>query len=114
MGAELSLVASCRPIARRTLSDREAVELERLFKALADRHRLKVLNLLHAAGEVCVCDFLPSLGLRQPTVSYHLRQLSEAGLVLRERKGSYVYYRLAPGALDRVGDLFAEARPAVA
>ena len=113
MAADLPLVASCQPIARPTLSDREARELERLFKALADRHRVKILNLLQA-GEVCVCDFTPSLGLSQPTVSYHLGQLLGAGLILRERRGSYAHYRLAPGALDRVGGLLASPLPAVA
>ena len=88
VAGQLPLVASCKPIARPTLSDREARELERLFKALADRHRVKILNLLQA-GEVCVCDFMPSLGLSQPTVSYHLGQLLEAGLILRDRRGSY-------------------------
>jgi ArsR family transcriptional regulator, arsenate/arsenite/antimonite-responsive transcriptional repressor len=111
---QLPLVASCQPLARPTLSDREASELERLFKALADRHRVKILNLLQAAGEVCVCDFVPSLGLSQPTISYHLRQLSDAGLILRERRGSYAYYQLAPGALERVGGLIAAPWPAVA
>ncbi len=102
------------PIARPTLSDREATELEQLFKALADRHRVKILNLLQAAEEVCVCDFLPSLGLSQPTVSYHLRQLTDAGVITREQRGSYAYYRLAPGALARVGSLIASPWPAVA
>jgi ArsR family transcriptional regulator, arsenate/arsenite/antimonite-responsive transcriptional repressor len=110
---QLPLVASCQPIARPTLSDREASELERLFKALADRHRIKILNLLQA-GEVCVCDFVPSLRLRQPTISYHLRQLLDAGLIVRERRGSYAYYQLAPGALERVGGLVAAPFPAVA
>ena len=113
MAEQLPLVASCKPIARQTLSDREARQLERLFKALADRHRLKILSLLQG-GEVCVCDFVPSLGLSQPTVSYHLRQLLEAGLILRERRASYAYYRLAPGALNRVGGLLASPLPAVA
>jgi ArsR family transcriptional regulator len=105
----LPLVACCSPIARPTLSDAQAVELETLFKALADRHRVKILNLLTQAGEesICVCDFVTPLDLKQPTVSYHLKQLTDAGLLLREKRGSFAYYRLAPGALGLLGDLVA-------
>lgn len=105
----LPLVACCTPLAEATLSENEAVALETVFKALADRHRIKILNMLVQAGDdaVCVCDFLPSLGLKQPTVSYHLKQLVGAGLLERERSGTYSYYRLAAGALDRVGGLLA-------
>ena len=105
----LPLVQCCTPLAGSTLSDDEAAELERLFRTLADRHRLKILNmLLRAGGEaVCVCEFVPALALAQPTVSYHLKQLAEAGLLERERRGTFAYYRLAPGALERLGDLLA-------
>ncbi len=103
------LVACCAPIARPTLSDTEAVELETLFKALADRHRVKILNLLARAGgeAICVCDFTEPLGLKQPTVSYHLKLLTDAGLLRRERRGSFAYYRLADGALAGLGDVVA-------
>jgi ArsR family transcriptional regulator len=105
----LPLVQCCTPLAGSTLSDDEAVELERLFKALADRHRLRILNILLAAeGEaVCVCEFQPALGISQPTVSHHLKQLVEAGLLEREKRGTFAYYSLVPGALDRIGDLLA-------
>jgi ArsR family transcriptional regulator len=113
MARVLPLVASCTPIARPTLSDAQAVELETLFKALADRHRVKILNLLARAGDeaICVCDFTEPLGLKQPTVSYHLKLLTETGLLARERRGTFAYYRLAEGALDRLGDVV--AAPAV-
>ena len=109
MSKLLPLVACCSPIARPTLSDAQAVELETLFKALADRHRVKILNLLARAGDeaICVCDFVAPLQLKQPTVSYHLKQLTEAGLLEREKRGSFAYFRLAPGALGRLGDLVA-------
>ncbi len=83
-----------------------------MFKALADRHRVKILNrLLSAEGEaVCVCDFEALLGLKQPTVSYHLKQLLDAGIVEREKRGSYAYFSLADGALAYVGELLAGAR----
>lgn len=105
----LPLVQCCTPLAGSTLSDDEAAELERLFKALADRHRLRILNiLLGAQGEaVCVCEFQPVLGISQPTVSHHLKQLVEAGLLEREKRGTFAYYSLAPGALERIGDLLA-------
>jgi len=110
---ELPLVECCTPIAGPALSPEEASELERLFKALADRHRLQILNcLVRADGEaVCVCDLEPLLGVKQPTVSHHLKQLVDAGLLERERRGTYAYYRLKPGMLDRIGGLLAE--PAV-
>ena len=101
------LVECCTPLAGATLSRDEAVELERLFKALADRHRLRIVNILaQADGEaVCVCEFQPTLGISQPTVSHHLKQLVQAGLLAREKRGTYAYYSLTPGALERVGDL---------
>lgn len=103
----LPLVESCAPLARPTLSAAEAEDLERLFKALADRHRVRILNLLAHAGEdgVCVCDFVPSLGLAQPTVSYHLKQLMDAGLLERLRRGSYIHYSISHGVLDRISGL---------
>ncbi|HEY1728129.1 MAG TPA: metalloregulator ArsR/SmtB family transcription factor [Candidatus Baltobacteraceae bacterium] len=74
-----------------------------LFKALADPHRLTILATLAQASEhVCVCDFTAGLPLNQPTVSHHLRLLREAGLVTTQRRGTWMYYRLTDGALDRV------------
>lgn len=74
-----------------------------LFKALGDAHRLTILaTLARAEDEVCVCDFTEALPLNQPTVSHHLRILREAGLVTSERRGTWVYYRLAAGARARL------------
>jgi ArsR family transcriptional regulator, arsenate/arsenite/antimonite-responsive transcriptional repressor len=86
------------------MTDDDAKELEAVFKALADRHRLKILNRLLAAGDeaVCVCDFEAMLDLKQSTVSYHLKQLLDAGIVEREKRGSFAYFSLADGALARV------------
>ena len=102
--ATLPLVQCCAPLTEPKLSDEEAGSLERVFKALADRHRVKILNrLLGADGEaVCVCDFEVMLGLKQSTVSYHLKQLLDAGIVEREKRGAYAYFSLAPGSLARV------------
>ena len=106
----LPLVECCTPLSGSTLSAAEAAELERLFKALADRHRLRILNcLLQAGGEpVCVCEFQPALGISQPTVSHHLKQLVSAGLLEREKRGTFAYYRLKPGVLERIGALLEE------
>lgn len=104
MSLEAPLIDCCSPLARPTLSEVEAAELEQLFKALADRHRVRILSLLAAAGEaVCVCKLMPALGLSQPTVSYHLKLLTRAGLLEREERGRFAFYRLAPGALERLG-----------
>ena len=64
-------------------------------------------------GEACVCDLTAPLGLSQPTVSHHLRILTEAGLLEREKRGPYAYFRLAPGALEQIGSMLAE-QPALA
>ena len=74
-----------------------------LFKALADPHRLTILaTLIKAQDEVCVCDLTELLPLNQPTVSHHLRLLREASLVTCERRGTWVYYRIAVDARDRL------------
>ena len=105
-GHVTSLIDCCSPLVRPSLSEEEAAELERLFKALADRHRVRIVNLLARADHaVCACNLEPLLGLAQPTVSYHLRLLVEAGLLERERRGRFAYYRLSAGALDRLGEL---------
>lgn len=74
-----------------------------LFKALGDPHRLAMLaTLARADDEVCVCDFTTALPLNQPTISHHLKILREAALVTNVRRGTWVYYRLAPGARERL------------
>jgi ArsR family transcriptional regulator len=107
-----SLIDCCGPLTLPTLTQAQAVELERLFKALADRHRVRIVNLLAdadanagAGDAICVCELMPALGLAQPTVSYHLKLLVQAGLIERERRGRFAYYRIAAGALDRLGEL---------
>jgi ArsR family transcriptional regulator len=91
----------CSPPAEVDAADRTADAA--LFKALADPHRLAMLaTLARACDEVCVCDFTGALPLEQPTVSHHLRILREAGLVTCERRGTWVYYRLAGDARARI------------
>ncbi len=103
----LPVVRCCAPLGQSALSEDDAAQLEQVFKALADRHRVKILNrLLSAGGEaVCVCDLEDLLELKQPTVSYHLKQLLDAGILEREKRGSYAYFSLSPGALERVREL---------
>lgn len=74
-----------------------------LFKAIGDSYRLCILSALaRAPNHVCVCDFTDALPLNQPAVSHHLRILRDAGLVTCERRGTWVYYKLAPDALERI------------
>lgn len=85
------------------LDDNEAVQLARTFAALADPARLRLFTMIAAQpGQVCACALVEPLGRSQPTVSHHLRVLYEAGLVDRERKGSWIWYSVVPG---RVQDL---------
>jgi ArsR family transcriptional regulator len=86
----------CPSVMSAPLNGVQAAELARGFTALADPVRLRVLSILAAApdGEVCVCDFVEPLGKSQPTVSHHLKILSEAGLVAGDRRGKWVWYSL--------------------
>ena len=91
----------CCPPATVDAADRTADAA--LLRALADPHRLTMLaTLARAEDEVCVCDFTGALPLEQPTVSHHLKILREAGLVSCERRGTWVYYRLACDARERI------------
>lgn len=101
----------CAPIVREALDAASAVTLARTFKAIADPARLRLLSLVaaHDGGEACVCELTEPLGLRQPTVSHHLRVLVEAGLLAREQRGVWAYYALVPGALDSLADVLRAA-----
>jgi len=112
----LPLVQCCAPLGSGALSEADAAELEQVFKALADRHRVKILNrLLAASGEaVCVCEFQDMLELKQSSVSYHLKQLLDAGIIEREKRGSFAYFSLEPGDFERIRGLLAVPEPAIA
>lgn len=99
----LPLIACCTPLGSE-LSDSEATELEALFAALADKHRVRIVSMLLKAGSesCCVCDFGTELGIAQPTVSYHLKRLADVGLLEREKRGTFAYYRLAPESIERL------------
>ena len=94
-------LACCPPVRTDTLDEAQAELLARSFAALADPVRLRLLSLVaSASGEVCACDLVEPSGRTQPTVSHHMRILVDAGLVERERRGSWVWYRPVPARLD--------------
>ena len=104
-GADPATVACCAPLGSALLTDAEAEATARLFKALADPHRVKIINLLATSSDpVCVCEFTGPLQLSQPTVSHHLKKLVQAGLLEREQRGIWAYYSLNRDALDRLAD----------
>jgi DNA-binding transcriptional ArsR family regulator len=96
-------IQRCCPSANVLYDDLEPAAA--LLKAIADPYRLKILATLAAStDEVCVCDFTDALPLNQPTVSHHLRILREAALVTCQRRGTWVYYRIASDAQARIDD----------
>ncbi|CAA9259144.1 MAG: Arsenical resistance operon repressor [uncultured Corynebacteriales bacterium] len=94
----------CPPITGAVLDHDEAVGLASVLKAVADPVRLRLLSLIQAGpdGEACVCDLIGPVGLSQPTVSHHLKVLHEAGLVTREKRGVWMYYRAVPARLAEI------------
>jgi ArsR family transcriptional regulator len=96
--------ACCGSLVREPLGAEQADDLARTLKALADPTRLRLLSIVAAAadGEACACDLTAPVGLAQPTVSHHLRILTDAGFLTRTQRGTWAYFRLVPGALDRV------------
>lgn len=101
-GIELSLLTGCcSPMVGRVLEPAEAEVLAASLKAIADPARLRLISIVAASGsgEVCVCDLTGPVGLAQPTVSHHLKILVEAGILTREQRGKWAYFRLVPGTL---------------
>ena len=94
----------CSPLAREPLTEDWAGDLARMFKALGDPVRLRLLSRVasHAGGEACVCDLSAGFDLTQPTISHHLKVLREAGLLECERRGTWVYYWVVPAALAQL------------
>ena len=92
---------------REPLGEEAAAELSRMFKALSDPIRLRLLSLIasHEGGEACVCDLIGPFDVSQPTISHHLKVLREAGLVGSERRGTWVYYWVLPDALGKLSSL---------
>ena len=94
----------CTPLVREPLTKDWAGDLARMFKALGDPVRLRLLSLVasHADGEACVCELSGSFDLTQPTISHHLKVLRESGLLECERRGTWVYYWVVPSALAQL------------
>lgn len=98
------LNACSTSIVREPISTAQARELAHLMKAVSDPARLRLISIVaaHSGTEACVCDLTEPLGLSQGTVSHHLKILVGAGILGREKRGTWAYYRLVPGALDSI------------
>jgi ArsR family transcriptional regulator len=110
--AELpTVVGCCSPLVREPLTAPQAVELSRLFKAMGDPVRLRLLSLIasHDGGEACVCDLTGVFDLTGPTISHHLKVLREAGLISGERRGTWIYYRSHPKVLAHMSAVLVPA-----
>lgn len=103
---ETAAEVPCPPLGAAELSAAEAERMACMFKALADPVRLRLLSRVaaHSSGEASVCD-IQNVGVSQPTVSHHLKKLREAGLIISERRGTWVYCRVAPGVLPAMAQM---------
>ncbi len=101
----------CCSVLVEPVTERDAEDLSVAFKALGDPARLRVLSLIASqpTGEVCACDLVAPIGKSQPTVSHHLRVLYEAGLVTKEKRGSWIWYRAVPDRLEQLRGALAPA-----
>jgi ArsR family transcriptional regulator len=105
----------CTPLAREPLGAAEADVLAPRFKALADPVRLRLLSLVQACegGEACVCDLTAAFDLSQPTISHHLKVLLDAGLLTREKRGVWAFYRVRPETLSALAAVIDVPQPAL-
>ena len=101
------LTECCSPVVGQVISPADAETLATSLKAIADPTRLRLVSLVaaHEGQEACVCDLTEPVGLSQPTVSHHLKILVEAGILTREQRGRWAYYRLVPGSLTDLARL---------
>ncbi|HAM27983.1 MAG TPA: transcriptional regulator [Microbacteriaceae bacterium] len=107
----VDVTACCSPLTRQTLPAEKAESLSRSLKALADPTRLRLISIVAASEgqEACACDLTEPVGLSQPTVSHHLKVLTDAGFLSRTQRGTWAYFALVPGALDSVARLLVSA-----
>src|SRR6266699_3231705 len=105
--------ACCPPLSQEPLSAEQTAQVAPMLKALADPVRLRLMSLVasHPGGEACVCDLNGAFDLTQPTISHHLKVLHDAGLLDREKRGVWVYYRARTQALASLGALIGTASP---
>ncbi|MFG6503137.1 ArsR/SmtB family transcription factor [Microbacterium sp. P05] len=96
----------CAPVTAGVLDEGEAERIARVFKALGDPTRVRLLSLIAASpnNEACICDLTAPVGLSQPTVSHHMKQLVDAGLATREQRGRWAYYRVVAQGLERAAN----------
>ena len=101
-----SLELCCEPLTTAALSEAQAAELAAAFKALADPARLRLFSIVASipGGEACACDLVAPIGRSQPTVSHHLSILVDAGLLSREQRGKWAWYRVVPARLAVLRD----------
>ena len=99
----------CAPVLASALSESQAVDLAAAFKVLADPARLRLLSMIASTDEACACDLVEPLGKAQPTVSHHLSVLTEAGLLEREKRGKWAWYRAVPERLAVLRDALGAA-----
>ncbi|MFD0921324.1 ArsR/SmtB family transcription factor [Saccharopolyspora rosea] len=101
----------CSPVMRAPLSAEQSTELARVFKAIGEPVRLRLLSLIasHAGGEACVCDLTGAFELSGPTISHHLKVLREAGVIEGERRGTWIYYRVRPETLRAISSVLVPA-----
>ncbi|MEV5437298.1 metalloregulator ArsR/SmtB family transcription factor [Streptomyces sp. NPDC052682] len=105
----------CAGLSTAPLDEDQAADLAKVFKALGDPVRLRLMSLIASrgeGGEVCVCELTPAFELSQPTISHHLKLLRQAGLIDCERRGTWVYYWVRPGVLDRLATFLTGSRTA--
>ena len=103
---EMLPIACCAPLDAPVLSDEEAAASAAVFAALGDPARVRIVNLLSSSADsVCVCELVEPLSLSQPTVSHHLKRLTDAGLLEREQRGRWAYYSLSGEARERLASL---------
>ncbi|MGQ4332466.1 ArsR/SmtB family transcription factor [Streptomyces hayashii] len=107
--------ACCPGLSAAPLDEDHAAGLAKVFKALGDPVRLRLMSMIASrgdGGEVCVCDLTPAFDLSQPTISHHLKLLRQAGLIDCERRGTWVYYWVLPGVLDKLAGFLTTTQPA--
>jgi ArsR family transcriptional regulator len=103
MAAVETPIACCAPLGAPTLDEEEAFATAELFKALGDPARVRIVNLLATSNEpVCACELYEPLALSQPTVSHHLKRLTDAGLLEREQRGKWAYFSLKHDAVEKL------------